>query len=266
MADAAEIRDVLAKIDAVIGMGAAIGGYRRDVPDENQERQYTLLTREIEQRLASFRREHNFPLTNPNQHPTLRGLWAWVWGFDGDRDRKAAPRLMYTPLIDELVTLAEDAVDPTDLKVGTKEQFQPALQRELQAGHPTSLVFIDLDGFKSVNDTHGHQIGDQCIAETAEGIRACVVGKGVVFRNGGDEFVAVLRNSTQAEAAAVAERIRARVEESGAPYNVTASIGVAGNDVFPVDEATLTGIADEAMYASKNGGKNKVTVAAPRAQ
>jgi diguanylate cyclase (GGDEF)-like protein len=266
MADAADIRDVLAKIDAVIGMGAAIGGYRRDMPDENQERQYALLVREIEQKLASFRGEYNLPLTNPNQHPTLRGLWAWVWGFDGDRDRKAAPRMMYTPLINELTTLAEDAVDPTDLKVGTKEQFQPALQRELQTGQATSLVFVDLDGFKSVNDTRGHQIGDQCIAAMAETIRACVVGKGVVFRNGGDEFVAVLRNSTQAEAAAVAERIRAAVEATGAQYNVTASIGVAGSDVFPVDDATLTGIADEAMYVSKNGGKNKVTVAAQRAQ
>jgi diguanylate cyclase (GGDEF)-like protein len=135
------------------------------------------------------------------------------------------------------------------------------LKRELESGHPTSLVFIDLDGFKAVNDVHGHQMGDQCIAEMADAIRSCVIGKGLVFRYGGDEFIAILRNSTQAEAAVVAERIRAQVEQSGGPYKVTASV-VAGSDLFPVDDAALIGIADEMMYASKNGGKNKVTVAA----
>jgi hypothetical protein len=125
MANAAEIRDVLAKIDAVIGMGADIGGYRRDVPDELQERQYTLLTREVEQKLTVFRRDYNRPLTNPNQHPTLRGLWAWVWGFDGDRVRKAAPRGQYAQLVAELTALAEDAADPDDAKIGAKDQCQP---------------------------------------------------------------------------------------------------------------------------------------------
>lgn len=125
----------------------------------------------------------------------------------------------------------------------------------------TAVLFVDLDNFKAVNDTLGHQAGDPCLEQVAALICTSIEGKGTGYRYGGDEFAVLLPNFRDSEAAATAERIRVTIDEAklGASPSVTASIGVAVGD--PGTEAPeLIAYADKAMYTSKHGSKNAVTV------
>lgn len=145
--------------------------------------------------------------------------------------------------------------------------LQGELLRLLQAaaGGDTriALLLIDLDRFKEVNDTHGHAVGDQLLAQAAQRLQACVDASGFVARMGGDEFVIVLPRATaDADIEAVGTRVLAALarafELPGETAYVSASIGVA---VFPADAATpedLLKHADQAMYLAKDGGRNRV--------
>jgi len=130
------------------------------------------------------------------------------------------------------------------------------------AGRGTAVLFLDLDGFKDVNDTFGHEAGDRLLAATAERLRAVMRPDDVVGRLGGDEFLVVLRSvAGTAEAMEVASRVSvalaAPVDVAGAvPMQVRSSIGVAwadGSDAS-VDADALTAAADRAMYESKRAG------------
>lgn len=257
-----KVRDVIARIDAVVGMAGAIGGYRRDVPDDRQEGQYTELATRIEEDLAQLREQAGAGLVNPNQHPSLRSFWAWVWAQDGgDRERKAAPRRLYEPLVAELTALpAGGTPNPEGAELEEKQHLKDAVGHQLELGVPVTLVFIDLDGFKAVNDKLGHQEGDKCLEVVVRAVTSVVRGRGRVFRFGGDEFVALFNNTTQTEGVLAGERIRAQIEQDASAYKVTASIGVAGTDVVGTDIDSLIGAADKAMYTSKQTGKNKVSV------
>jgi diguanylate cyclase (GGDEF)-like protein len=127
-----------------------------------------------------------------------------------------------------------------------------------------SVVFLDLDHFKLVNDRHGHQVGSALLKGVGELLRAALRSADVAVRYGGDEFVLLLPESDRAQAAAVAERIRRELEQAtfladrGLALRVTASFGVAS---FPGDgdapEAVL-GAADAAMYRVKRRSRNGV--------
>jgi diguanylate cyclase (GGDEF)-like protein len=123
------------------------------------------------------------------------------------------------------------------------------------------MLFIDLDGFKQVNDQLGHHEGDKCLVKVATMIREAAVGKGKLFRPGGDEFVVVLPNFTRHEAAATAERIRTAIETGnpGGTKKVTASIGVTDSELAK-DAATLYKRADDAMYVAKHDRKKNCVV------
>jgi diguanylate cyclase (GGDEF)-like protein/PAS domain S-box-containing protein len=125
-----------------------------------------------------------------------------------------------------------------------------------------SLLFVDLDGFKDVNDMHGHAAGDQLLQMVAERLRSCVREGDTVARLGGDEFIVLLRdvsdhaglmNITQK----IIERIADRYELGDAIANVTASIGISRYPHDAVLAEKLLTCADEAMYAAKHGGKNR---------
>ncbi len=137
-----------------------------------------------------------------------------------------------------------------------------------------SVMFLDLDGFKHINDTLGHDSGDELLVETARRIRVCLRELDVAYRFGGDEFVVVLANIKGVEdSVVVAERILSSVsnpfilrggsKKSGKRVNVGVSIGVA---VIPDHGRTLeevTKSADIAMYCSKEEGRNRYTVYDP---
>lgn len=130
---------------------------------------------------------------------------------------------------------------------------------------PIALMFIDLDQFKLVNDSMGHAVGDQLLVQAGLRITAAVRHGDVVGRISGDEFLVVAAGLDGAGAAALADRIRRVL---GAPFLldagevfVSASIGIAISHGSPVDDAaTLIREADTAMYRSKDGGRNSVTV------
>jgi diguanylate cyclase (GGDEF)-like protein len=128
------------------------------------------------------------------------------------------------------------------------------------SSEPLCVFVIDLDGFKNINDAHGHTVGDTVIVRTAERIRAAVGPSAFVARTGGEEFV-VLDLLTLQAAAPIAERVRAAIEAPNTP-KATASVGVAAAPI--TDLAAFQAIharADETMYAAKRHGGNRIALA-----
>jgi two-component system cell cycle response regulator len=129
-----------------------------------------------------------------------------------------------------------------------------------------TLLMVDLDHFKTVNDTHGHLVGDDVLREVAAYLQSAIRSVDVVARYGGEEFVVVLPETPLAGAVTFAERIRAQVEkqpfcETEGPLSITASVGVAvypGEGIETVED--LFARADDALYRAKAEGRNRVSV------
>ena len=149
-------------------------------------------------------------------------------------------------------TLLENAThDPlTDLP--NRREFDRQLRRELERssryGEIFSLAILDLDGFKQLNDSRGHQAGDTLLRDAAETIQEACRASDFSGRIGGDEFALLLPETNQFEAAALCERLRAEVETLA---DVSLSWGVAEYPMHGVTSHTLSRAADAAMYASK---------------
>lgn len=130
---------------------------------------------------------------------------------------------------------------------------------------PLSILMLDIDFFKRVNDTYGHMAGDMVLTEVAGIIKSCIRPADVASRYGGEEFVVLLDDTTVEQAVVIAERIRTRVQDSVIQYDnqkiqVTISIGVSGFK-FDLELAKdLVDRADKALYESKQNGRNRVTV------
>jgi diguanylate cyclase (GGDEF)-like protein len=152
--------------------------------------------------------------------------------------------------------------------------FVDALRRDLsraqRTSQPLSVLILDVDHFKSVNDTYGHAVGDVVLTRVAEVLRGALRSGELAARWGGEEFVALLPGSELSAAQIVAERVRVALEqaEMSAPlatFRVTASFGVASitlGAANPQEAPALMERADAALYEAKRGGRNKV-VAAP---
>jgi two-component system cell cycle response regulator len=138
------------------------------------------------------------------------------------------------------------------------------LQRVLRAGD-VSVMMIDVDRFKSINDGHGHTGGDKVLREVAERLRSQLRAADVVARYGGEEFLVVLADAPPEEAVAIAERLRAALEKTPIPTDqgeasVTVSIGLAITPVG-VSAGEAVAAADAALYRAKALGRNRVEVA-----
>jgi diguanylate cyclase (GGDEF)-like protein len=140
-------------------------------------------------------------------------------------------------------------------------------KRASRNGRPLSLLFIDLDGFKAVNDTHGHLFGSRALVEAAAVIRGSARETDVVARFGGDEFALVLPDTGGEGAFAVGERIRERVAAhtflagDGLDIHLTVSVGVATLPDVAASADELMQAADKAMYRVKDAGKNGIQAA-----
>jgi len=141
--------------------------------------------------------------------------------------------------------------------------LEQAVERARRHGARLAGAFIDLDGFKQINDTYGHDAGDQFLVEVARRLRAKLRATDLVARLGGDEFFVVLEEVTDAAAVEGINRkllddaLRPYALPGGAETRVSASIGIS---LFPddaADAATLMKHADAAMYAAKEAGKNR---------
>jgi diguanylate cyclase (GGDEF)-like protein len=131
---------------------------------------------------------------------------------------------------------------------------------------PFSLLVLDLDRFKDLNDRFGHQVGDQALASVGAALRSALRDSDFAGRNGGEEFAVMLPNTDVAGALATAEKIRGAIADISMPgldAVVSASIGVATYPVHAVSADRLERLADSALYVAKRAGRNRVEVAAP---
>ena len=137
--------------------------------------------------------------------------------------------------------------------------FEKNAKELIKKNIPFSVVFIDLDNFKYVNDTFGHNKGDEILKSTADILRKNLKGKDIIARFGGDEFVVAVVECNKECAKKMFDKIKEEIDYFFKDYNVTASIGIA---YFPEikDYEELIKKADENMYKSKKSGKNKISL------
>jgi diguanylate cyclase (GGDEF)-like protein len=146
-------------------------------------------------------------------------------------------------------------------------RFQEALRHEVtrmrRSGHPTALALIDLDHFKEINDTYGHQHGDTVLQAVAHVISQACRATDEPARYGGDELAVILAETDLGGAGTVGESIRRAVEQleltlpDGTPTSITVSVGVSAIDPDGGDPAALIAGADVALYGAKHAGRNR---------
>lgn len=222
-------------------------------------------------------------LADPLEHMTARVVrngWGVVWAalsVSVQRGADGAPATAIVALQDisawrrieeELAHRAtHDALTGLANRSLLLDQLDRAVARLGRRGGTVAALFCDLDGFKSLNDTFGHRIGDAVLQEAAGRILNAVRREDLVVRMGGDEFVIVCESSDRSEAGRVAERVRAaldaplRVQQRD--FTVTASIGVAQVSDGSANPEDLVRRADLAMYRAKQMGRNRVVFFAP---
>ena len=137
--------------------------------------------------------------------------------------------------------------------------FDVEIDRAQRQKHPLSVLMIDLDNFKSINDTYGHQIGDSVLKSSAGSLMECSRKTDFVGRIGGEEFVVLLPNTHYETALMLAERHRENIEKTSSNNNIqfTCSIGVAELEYGEQLEQLMHRV-DEALYSAKNSGRNNV--------
>jgi two-component system cell cycle response regulator len=197
---------------------------------------------------------------------------------DGDKILVGSTTILkftYHDNLDEIFQkqMYESALRDGLTKAFNKKYFTDRLESEftfaIRHVAPLTLVLFDIDHFKKVNDTHGHQAGDHVLSEISALLTGALRAEDVFARYGGEEFAVICRGSDVTQGQIVAERMRKAVEVNkfvfeGTHIPVTISVGVAGlPDAKVKDAAELVSLADQSLYKSKHGGRNRVTVHKP---
>jgi diguanylate cyclase (GGDEF)-like protein len=210
---------------------------------------YTLKIEEQELGVLKLMRGQRFSSAEIKQLETL--LCSLIYPLKNAAQFRHAVRMAYT--------------DPLT-KVNNRAAFNDTVNREYQlakrTGRELSLIFLDIDHFKRLNDTHGHECGDIALASVAEWIKQALRASDIVFRYGGEEFVVVLCDTNLTGAAVIAERIRKEINTHTLAYGLnvlelSASLGVS---TLRSDDTTASFVqrADHAMYIAKQSGRNQV--------
>jgi diguanylate cyclase (GGDEF)-like protein len=146
--------------------------------------------------------------------------------------------------------------------------FQRESERSRRLGQGIAIVFFDVDRFKEINDAYGHEVGDRLLRLLPYRVRGVMREHDLLFRWGGEEFVAVLPHTSPGDAARLADRIRKAVAEQPLvteyvprPISVTVSVGAAGAREYPVDPDRLIAAADAACLRAKREGRDRVVAA-----
>jgi two-component system cell cycle response regulator len=197
---------------------------------------------------------------------------------DGDKILVGSTTILkftYHDNLDEMFQrqMYESALRDGLTKAFNKKYFTDRLESEFtfatRHASALALVLFDIDHFKKVNDTHGHQAGDHVLFEISTLLSSALRAEDVFARYGGEEFAVICRGSDESQAQVVGERMRKAVEGHRFVYEgtlipVTISVGIAVLPNPAVKDANdIVGFADQALYKSKNGGRNRVTVYKP---
>jgi diguanylate cyclase (GGDEF)-like protein len=194
---------------------------------------------------------------------------------DGDKIMVGSTSILkftYHDYLDEVFQrqMYESALRDGLTKVFNRRYFTDHLEKEfayaLRHGTPLALIFIDIDHFKTINDTHGHSAGDFVLAELSAMLSTLLRTEDVLARFGGEEFTILCRGTDLPGVRVVAERLRGAVERRRFDYNgtrlpVTISVGISAiPDPSVQDHAAFLAGADKAMYEAKSSGRNRVCV------
>ncbi len=208
------------------------------------------------------------------------GNWKWIHGRGMVVSRDAAGKPLR--LVGTNTDIGERKLLEAELQLQARVDYltgvtnrghfmqraEQEFQRALRTGKPPSVLMLDIDWFKQVNDTHGHDVGDSVLKKLAQVCRQTLREVDTIGRMGGEEFAILLPETGLAEAAEAAERLRTMISaahvvtERGQTIQFTVSIGVAS--VVSSDDpiGVVLGQADKALYEAKNAGRNRVCVAA----
>lgn len=163
---------------------------------------------------------------------------------------------------DLLARVRQLAITDGLTQLANRRAFDRALEREIgraaRADGRLSIVLIDLDHFKGLNDEYGHVMGDTVLRQISRALARSVRAYDTVARYGGEEFAAVLPGCSAGLAFSLADRLRQAVQDAPSDIKVTASVGVATYPYDGADATTLLRSADRALYASKRAGRNRV--------
>jgi diguanylate cyclase (GGDEF)-like protein len=149
------------------------------------------------------------------------------------------------------------------------DTLQRMLAQAARSLSPLSLLVLDLDHFKTINDRLGHPIGDQVLANVGAALRSTMRDGDFAGRNGGEEFILLLPDTDLMGALTAAEKVRVAIEEIAIPgleVSPTASIGIAVYPEHAVNPDRLERLADAALYVAKKSGRNRIEVASPASE
>jgi len=150
-----------------------------------------------------------------------------------------------------------------------QQRFESEIRRTVNYRHALALFMFDIDEFKKINDRHGHHAGDVVIKKMAEIVKENTRGSDLVARFGGDEFIVLITSTTEEQAVSYAEKLREMVSAADiaipgteVPVRITVSGGLAMFPTHGQSTAELFRAADDALYESKQEGRNRITIAA----
>ena len=178
-----------------------------------------------------------------------------------ERDERMAELARMTAEMRERARL--DPLTELPNRAALDARLEEEVERAVRYRQPLSVCFIDIDHFKTINDTHGHQTGDEVLRAVSRVVRATIRTPDFVARYGGEEFVVIAPGTWTEDAAVLGHRIQAAIAGQipgpmGTP--ITVSIGIAGVPEHGRDSATILKVADLALYAAKYAGRNRVEI------